>query len=82
MFFIYLSTQYVVLLVYIFILFYKETFTIYVDKMRGIGGLPNVYEMPTEGVGGSYIVNVDMKFLCRIWSKSAKYLITYTQFFL
>ena len=34
-------------------------FTIYVDKMRGVGGLPNVNEMSTEGVGGPSNVNVD-----------------------
>ena len=30
----------------------KGVFTIYVDKMRGVGGLPDVNEMSTEGVGG------------------------------
>ena len=29
------------------------TFTIYVDQMRGVGGLPNVNKMSTEGGRGS-----------------------------
>ena len=29
--------------------------------MRGVGDLPNVNEMTTERVGGSYNVNVDIK---------------------
>ena len=28
---------------------------------EGVGGLPKVNEMSTEGVGGSYNVNVDIK---------------------
>ena len=37
----------------------KGVFTIYVDKLRRVGGSPKVNEMSTEGVGGSSNVNVD-----------------------
>ena len=56
--------------------------------MRGVGDLPNVNEMTTERVGGSYNVNVDIKLaslrndyafndFCKkywvIWTESANY---------
>ena len=36
---------------------------IYVDKIRVVGGLFNVNEVSTEGIGSYLNINVDIKFL-------------------
>ena len=44
---------------YIGDLSHRGVFKIYIDKMRGVGGLPDVNEMLKEGVGGPSDVNID-----------------------